>query len=275
MSAHLDRLGWSLLQDLQVAATPWRIRGERSGEPVVDTGDALLAWEPRRVTPVYAVPEAGFLLPLGPASAPRPLTEVELRRPVLDPSVPFAAHTAPGRIRTAQPATGPAVEIFAIDDPVLGGRLLVDFAALDWLEEDSAVVAHPHDPFHRIDVRQTRRHVVMTVDGTTVVDSTRARMLAETRLPVRWYVPREDVRVPLEPSATTSSCAYKGHASYFSARIGERLERDLGWTYRSALPDGRDVEGLLGFYAERMDVTVDDVPLAKRGMEPPRESRLA
>lgn len=275
MSTQLDDLAWSLLQGLQVARTPWHVRGERAGEIVVDTAEAMLAWEPRRVTPLYAVPEADVRLPLAAAEEPRPLTEPERRRPVLDPSVPFAAHTAPGRVRTVQPASGPAVELFAVDDPLLEGRLLVDFAALEWFEEDAPVVAHPRDPFHRIDVRPTRRHVVMTIGGTTVVDSARARMLAETRLPVRWYVPREDVLVPLEPSPTTSSCAYKGHASYFHARVGDELERDLIWTYGSPLPDGRDVADLLGLYAERMDVTIDGVPLERRGMEPPSRARLA
>ena len=270
MSTQLDQLSWALLQDLQVSATPWHVRGERAGQTVVDTSDALLAWEPRRITPIYAVPESGIRLPVEPAAEPRPLTEREQRRPLLDPTVPFAAHTATGRVRSVQPATGTPVELFAVDDPLLGGRLLVDFDALDWFEEDTPVVAHPRDPFHRIDVRPTRRHLVMRLGGITVVDTTRARMLAETRLPVRWYVPEDDVLVPLEPSATTSSCAYKGHATYVHARLGEHVERDLAWSYPDPLPDGRDVQGLLGFYAERMDLTVDGTPLARRGMEPPR-----
>lgn len=260
MSAQLDELAWSRLGELRVARTPWRIRGKHEGSTVVDTDDALLAWEPRRVTPVYAVPPAALHGTVGPPLPPRSLTEGEARRPLLDPSVPFAAHTAPGVVLELS-VQGGSVELFAIQDTALGGRLLVDFSALTWYEEEEPVLAHPRDPFQRIDVRPTQRHLVLASNGVTVVDTRRARMLQETNLPMRWYVPREDVRVPLEPSATTTACAYKGRAAYWSARIGDRLEQDIAWSYEAPLSDGRDVKGLLGFHTERLDVTVDGVPL--------------
>lgn len=270
MTTQWDDLAWRLLGDLRVARTPWRIRGERGGSAVVDTDDALLVWEPRRVTPVYAVPRSALRGTFGAPHAPRALTEREAGRPVLDPSVPFAAHTARGAVLDLA-SPGGSVEVFAIEDALLGARVLVDFAALDWFEEDEPVTAHPRDPFHRIDVRQTGRHLVLASGGVPVADTTRARMLQETNLPLRWYVPPEDVLVPLEPSATTTACAYKGRATYVSARVGDGLEPDLAWRYDSPLSDGRDVQGLLGFFTERLDVTVDGVPLPHRGrMEPPR-----
>lgn len=241
---------------LRSAPTPWRIRGDLAGATVADTRDGLLVWEPKRVTPIYAVPRehlAGEVVEVG---APRQLAPHESRRPVLDPTVPFDAHTADGTVVVIRTATGD-VPGFVIDDPDLAGLVLVDFDALEWREEDDAVAAHPRDPLHRIDVHATDQHVVMAIGDTVVVDTRRARMLAETMLPVRWYVPADDVLVPLEPSTTVTHCAYKGEAGYRSARVGDRLERDLFWIYESPAHDGEPVRGLLGCYAERMTVTID------------------
>ena len=251
------------LGELRLARSPWRIRGLTGTEVVVDTRRAQLVWEPLRVTPVYAVPEEDVRGTIESAGAPRPLTAAESARPVLDPSVPFDAHTAPGealRIR------GDKIRAFRFQDPRLAGLVAVDFDALTWFEEGTEQLAHPRDPYHRIDVRPTTGHVVMSLDGVVVVDTDRARLLAETMLPLRWYVPVDAVRVPLEASATTTACAYKGRAAYRSARVGERLVEDLFWTYEHPLSDGRDVAGLLGVYAERLDVVVDGTPQPRHGL---------
>lgn len=265
MAIQLQERMAGLLGDLRVAGTPWRIRGVRGDEVVVDSRNAVLVWEPKRVTPVYAVPEsdvAGRIEPLGP---PRPLEPSEARRPVLDPSVPFDAHTAPGEA-VAVHVDGGTVAGIRYVDPLLEGRVGIDFDALAWFEEDAPQVAHPRDPFHRIDARPTPRHVVMSHDGVVVVDTDRARLLAETMLPVRWYVPEDAVRVPLEPSDTTSTCAYKGRARYRSARVGDEVLHDLFWSYDEPLSDGRDVAGLLGVFAERLDVVVDGEPRERPGV---------
>ena len=112
--------------------------------------------------------------------------------------------------------------------------MIVEWAPFDWVEEDTAVTGHPHDPFKRIDVLPSSRHVVVSSGGTVLADTTRAVALYETGLPVRWYVPRDDVRLDLlEPSDATSVCAYKGQATYFSLRRhGDDADAvDIAWTY--------------------------------------------
>ena len=177
-------------------------------------------------------------------------------------------HTAAGQAMQLQSPVGP-VALFAIEDPVVGDRILVDFDALDWMEEDDPVVAHPRDPFHRIDAHPTGRHLVLSIGGVTVVDTVRSTMLAETNLPLRWYVPPEDVRVPLVPSSTVTWCAYKGRATYSSVLVGDALIPDLAWTYSEPLRDATEVRGLLGFFAERTDGLVDGAPLPRTAMAPP------
>jgi uncharacterized protein (DUF427 family) len=82
-----------------------------------------------------------------------------------------------------------------------GELVHVEFDALDeWFEEDEPQIGHPPDPHHRIDVRRTSRRIRITIGGRMVVDTTEARALFETGLPVRWYMPRSEVAVPLDPS---------------------------------------------------------------------------
>jgi uncharacterized protein (DUF427 family) len=133
----------------------------------------------------------------------------------------------------------------------------VDFDALDeWLEEDEPQIGHPPDPYHRIDVRRTSRHVRIRIGGRVVAESTNARALFETKLPVRWYLPREDVSAELEPSDHRTVCAYKGRPRHFTV-AGEDA---VAWSYEEPLHDALPVKGLVAFYNERVDVEIDGEP---------------
>jgi uncharacterized protein (DUF427 family) len=126
-----------------------------------------------------------------------------------------------------------------------------------WLEEDDEVLSHAIDPYHRVDVRSTSRHVRLSIDGTTLAESTRALVLFETGLPPRWYLPREDVRVELEPSDLRTTCAYKGHARYWSARVAGRLVENLFWSYPEPERDAEPVVDRLACFGEQVDVELD------------------
>ncbi|HEU5243429.1 MAG TPA: DUF427 domain-containing protein [Gaiellaceae bacterium] len=98
----------------------------------------------------------------------------------------------------------------------------------------------------------------MSVEGETIAESTRAVALFESGLPARFYLPAEDVRMDLlEPSEKTSRCAYKGVASYWHVRVGDRLHDDLAWTYAEPDDDGSSIRGLICFFNERVDLEVD------------------
>jgi uncharacterized protein (DUF427 family) len=120
---------------------------------------------------------------------------------------------------------------FRFADADLAGYVALDFAAFDaWYEEDERIAGHPRDPFHRVDVRRSARAVRIEVGGEVLAETTRARLLFETNLPVRFYLPREDVRVALDPSARSTYCPFKGQASYWSVDVGGRRREDLGWS---------------------------------------------
>src|SRR5205823_887086 len=114
------------------------------------------------------------------------------------------------------------------------------------------------DPYARIDVYATTRHVRVLVDGTVLADSRRTKVLFETSLPPRWYFPAEDVRTELlEASPTRTRCAYKGSASYWHVQAGGRLHDDLVWSYPDPQHDALPVRDLLCFFNERVDLELD------------------
>jgi len=141
------------------------------------------------------------------------------------------------------------------DEPLLEGLVTVDWDAVDeWLEEEEQLVGHPRDPYSRIDVRDTSRHVRVSIGGETVAESRRTKVLFEAGLPERWYFPREDVRLDLlHDSDKQTTCAYKGFASYWS--VGD--EDDIAWTYLDPLHDALEVKGMVAFFNERVELEVD------------------
>jgi uncharacterized protein (DUF427 family) len=127
-----------------------------------------------------------------------------------------------------------------------------------WLEEDEEVFGHARDPYHRIDIRRSSRHVKVSLDGEVLAQSNRTLGLFESNLPVRWYLPREDVIVALEPSDKTTICPYKGTASYHSVRLPDgKLAEDLVWFYPDPLPEAAPIKDLLCFYNERVELELD------------------
>jgi uncharacterized protein (DUF427 family) len=127
-----------------------------------------------------------------------------------------------------------------------------------WFEEDEEVFVHPRDPNTRVDILPSSRRVVVEIDGVVVADSTHARVLFETRLPPRWYIPKTDVRMDLlTPTNTVSLCPYKGQAEYWTAHVGDRDAVDIAWSYPTPLPESERIAGLVSFYNEKVDLIVD------------------
>ena len=143
--------------------------------------------------------------------------------------------------------------------PPLAGHVAFYWDRVDgWLEEDEPAIGHVRDPYHRVDVLDSSRHVRVSVGGEVVAESSRARALFETGLPTRWYFPHEDVRTDaLVESDTHTTCAYKGIASYWSVRSGEEIEPDLAWFYPEPRHDAERVTGYIAFFNEHVDLEVD------------------
>jgi len=224
-----------------------RIRGHAGDEIVVDSRHARLLYEHGRL-PIYMFPRD------------------EVRTELLEPSERSteSANKGPARWwdlrlgeRVLQSAAWeyPAAPAGA---PPLGGLIAFRWDALDaWFEEDEPAIVHARDPYHRVDVLDSSRRVRIGLDRELLAETDRGKVIFETSLPARWYVPSEDVRAELLPSQTRRGCAYKGFASYFSVRIGDRIEQDLAWTYEQPRREVAPIAGMFCFFNERVDIELD------------------
>jgi uncharacterized protein (DUF427 family) len=143
----------------------------------------------------------------------------------------------------------------------LAGRICFEFRAMDaWYEEEEQIYSHPRDPYHRVDVLPSSRHVEVIANGVVVADTRRPRLLFETGIRTRYYIPREDVRLDLlVPTDTVSRCPYKGQARYWRLVNGNQ---DIAWCYEDPLEECPKIKGLIAFWDERVDaVRVDGVDL--------------
>ncbi len=229
---------------IRVELSRKRIRVLLAGELVADTTRALLVWE-IPYYPVYYIPAADVraeLIPAGADSVPE-LGEAQVM------TVKVATATAENAARRY-----PAAPVSRLRDCVR-----FDWQAMsEWLEEDEPVYVHARSPYTRIDILASSRHVRIAIDGVTVADSRSPRILFETGLPPRYYLPLSDIRTDLlRPSASQTGCPYKGTASYWSVDTGSGVHEDIVWIYRTPLPESQKIAGLAAFYDEQVDVFVD------------------
>lgn len=138
--------------------------------------------------------------------------------------------------------------------------LAVDFDAPDaWFCEDERLLGHLRDPFHRVDVFESSRAVRVSCVRREIARSARPRLLFETGLPVRAYLPATDVAAGLLwPSATRTICPYKGEARHWTLRLGDREVVDAAWSYDTPLPEAFAVKGCLCFYEDKVDVELGE-----------------
>jgi uncharacterized protein (DUF427 family) len=222
-----------------------RVRAYLAGRPVADTRRPWLVWEGPHY-PAYYLPAADVTAELVPTGETR-------HSPSRGDAVLYDVR-AGGAV-----ARGAALRYPDSPLPELRDLVRFEWAAMDeWLEEDEPVYTHPRDPYHRVDILASSRHVRVEVDGVTVADSARPVILFETGLPPRYYLPLPDVRTDLlTPTATRTHCPYKGTATYWSVDAGHGPHPDLVWAYRAPLPESQKIIGLACFYDEKVDVYLD------------------
>ena len=246
-----------------------RIRGLIGGQVVIDSDRALLVWEPKRVVPSYAVPVGeleGVTSPFSEGAGDEmaePAAVPHLgNRPVYDPSIPFSVHTTDGAVFDLSVAGAERrAAAFRPADDTLSQYVIVDFDAFDeWFEEDERNLGHPRDSFHRIEIVHSSRSVRVERDGELLAASARPHLLFEAPLPVRYYLPPEDVSEGmLQPSSTRTLCAYKGQATYWSLENEDRHRVELP----EASPQAAEVTDRIAFFNERVDLVVNGTRLER------------
>jgi uncharacterized protein (DUF427 family) len=235
----------------RVEPAPRRVRGYLGHELVFDTVAARYVWE----VPYY--PQ--YYIPLADVG-----TEY-----LADENHPQQLQFGPSRLHAlvgAGQSHPSAARVFDTDgDSPVAGTVRFDWDPLRWFEEDEPIYGHPRNPYSRVDALRSHRHIRVELDGIALADTTTPVLLFETGLPTRFYIdPTDVVFEHLEPSPTRTLCPYKGVTSgYWSVRSGDALHPDLAWTYHYPLPAVGQIAGLVAFYNEKLDITVDGTTLAR------------
>jgi len=137
----------------------------------------------------------------------------------------------------------------------LKDRVAFAWRAMDaFYEEDERIVGHAADMYHRIDIRQTSRHLVARSGDRVIADSSRPLALYESGFAPRWYVPRDDIdETALTPAAGQTFCPYKGLCSYYDIQDSRRA----AWSYPDAHTEVRRISGLISFEPDKIEVYLD------------------
>ncbi|HTZ28343.1 MAG TPA: DUF427 domain-containing protein [Streptosporangiaceae bacterium] len=225
-----------------------RMRVRFGGAWIADSDDVVLLHEPGRYPVAY--------FPLGAVTegALQP-GEHATRHPDLGPTSWYTARAGERSTpRAAWRHTG-------LPDHAseLKGRVAFAWRAMDaFYEEDERIVGHAADPYHRIDIRQASRHLVVRAGDRVVAGTTRPLVLYESGFAPRWYVPRADVdESALTPAQGQTFCPYKGLCSYYDIAGAHRA----AWSYEEAWTEVRRIAGLISFEPDRVAVSLDGTRL--------------
>ena len=222
-----------------------RLRAELGGSTVVQSDDAVLLFEPGRY-PVAYFPLSDFA-----DGALRP-TEHRSGHPDLGETAWFEV------VGGTRHAARGAWQHIALPDhaAILEGKVALAWRAMDgFYEEDDRILGHAADPYHRIDIRRTSRHLVVRAGDRVIADTTGPLVLYESGFAPRWYAPRADVvSEALTPVELQTFCPYKGIASYYD--IGG--SRHAAWSYRAPLDGMAAIGDLVSFEPDKVAVTLDD-----------------
>jgi uncharacterized protein (DUF427 family) len=229
---------------VRVEPSPRWVRGFVSGVPIVNSKRVVVVYGARRLATYFF---------------PTDDVRMDLLRPV-------ETQSTPGEQRLTLELNGRTIAdiawTYSDDDSehaALRGYIAFEWRKVDaWYEEDDEVFVHPRDPYHRVDVLNSSRHIKVVIGGQVVAETRQPRLLFETGLRTRYYIPKVDVRMDLlEPTATITQCPYKGNATYWSARIGDQVYPDIVWSYPFPIPECTRIQNLLSFYNEKTEIYVD------------------
>jgi uncharacterized protein (DUF427 family) len=229
---------------ISVEPSPKRVRVIANGKTVADTLGARLLFETRHM-PVYYFPRE------------------DVRMDLLEPTnhrtrCPYKGEASYWSLKIGDRTVENAV--WSYEQPLEAAVGIKDALAFywdkvdHWFEEDEEIFGHARDPHHRVDVRPSSREVRAFFNGEMIARTRRALFVFETGLPTRYYIPPDDMRSEfLVATRTSTTCPYKGDASYWSVRVGDRTAEDAVWAYMTPLPEMPRIKGYYCFYPERIE----------------------
>lgn len=229
---------------------PRRVRATFGGETILDTTEGRLLHESNLLPALY-VPEHDVRSDLLVS------TDHTTHCPFKGDAVYHSLSSVDGQM--SENAT------WSYPDPIVGapwlsGTMSFYWDRVDaWFDEDERVHGHLRDPFHRVDVRRSGRHVRVLVGDDLIADTLRPMVLSENGLPNRWYIEPGDVDLAtLDAGLTTTHCPYKGDASYWNLTLGSASVADVAFAYHQPFDDAVRIAGMMCFIpSDSITVEVD------------------
>ncbi len=234
-----DQTGATLLPN------PKWIRGFIDGVLVVDSQDVMGVWDNRHF-PSWYLPVGDVVAELRSTGRTEAITgvgECEVHDLVVGDTVRTGAALTPGHSSIME----------------LKDRVRLEFASVDrWFEEDVEVFSEPRNPYVRVDVLPSSRHVTVSHGGVVVADTHKPTVLYETGVAPRFYIPPTDVNLALlRPASRATSCPYKGFAAYWTVVVDGDELLESAWSYATPFAEARLIAGMLSFYTNRFVVEMD------------------
>jgi uncharacterized protein (DUF427 family) len=226
-----------------------RMRVRLGGKWIAESEGALLLFEPGRY-PIAYFPEQD----IAPGTLER--TEHTTRHPDLGTTSWYTVRAdeksvSRGAWQHAEPPS------YASEFHV---RVAFAWPLMDaFYEEDERIPSHAADSYHRIDIRQSSRRLVIHHGERTIADTNRPRVLYESGFAPRWYVPRADI----DQSALTlveqhkTFCPYKGLCSYYD--IGDA--HLAAWFYPVSYAEVSRISDMVSFEPDVVSVELDGTRL--------------
>ncbi|KAL6708648.1 hypothetical protein ACN47E_002629 [Coniothyrium glycines] len=244
-TSDLVRLAQKLVSEgpFKLQHTPRRVRGLFNGKYAFDTSKAYHVWEhpnyPQYYLPLDSFTKDAQIERLGPVDGTKGGADL-------------------GRLTVKDKSTE---RILLFNTSELQHLVKVDFNAIQqWFEEDVPIYCHPKDPYKRIDILQSNRHIKVALDGVTLAETSSPLLLLETTLRTRFYLPPTSVNWEvMSPSDISTLCPYKGEALYLNANTGVKQYKNLAWYYKYPTIESAQVAGHVCFYNEYVDIWVDGV----------------
>lgn len=218
-----------------------RMRVLFGGNWIADSEDVLLLFEPGHYPMAY-------FREVDIAAGSLERSEHTTHHPDLGPTCWYAVHA--GNKKAARGAWQHTdLPSYARE---LQGRVAFAWPAMDsFYEEDERIVGHAADSYHRIDIRQSSRNLVVRYSDRVVADTKRPLVLYESGFAPRWYVPRRDVNESaLTAIATQTFCPYKGICGYYD--VGDT--KQAAWYYGQPYEEVKRIADHVSFEPDKLVV---------------------
>ncbi len=103
-------------------------------------------------------------------------------------------------------------------------------------------------------VELVENHIRIVFNGEVIAETRRAQRVLETSHPPVYYIPWDDVNQDvLERTARRTFCEFKGQATYWTVRVGERIAQEAAWSYPQLTSGFAALKDHIAFYAGKMD----------------------